>query len=452
MPNTAHKFEFTSFQLALDRKSIYFHYKIYFTQGNEDIFEEIIYLPNAIPSAIPDQLLTSILFSLHLMLGISYYKMHCAPKINIKSGYLSKEQAEFWNIVYQKGLGEFFFRNQIDFRNLVHFPFTQDKVAPSVLYERLNKSLLGVGGGKDSLVAYELLQKANKNFSTLVIESSHSYPIIDQLLHHFNLEHIRIKRSLDKKIFEYNKKNTVFNGHIPVSAINAFIGVFVCLIYNYQYFIVSNERSANFGNVEYMGMQINHQWSKSIEFELLFQAYITKFISPSVTYFSLLRPLSEFAIVKLFSAYHSYFSLFSSCNSNYKIEGNPFNEKWCCKCPKCAFVFCMLSAFLPKKTVINIFGSNLYENKNLLMIYRQLWGTQDIKPFECVGTPDEVKIAFYLTYKKKEFVHNPVMETFEKEILPHIKNPEQQMNILLKREDVNSIPVEFRSIIAQLPL
>jgi len=450
MTNIVNEFEFTSFKLASDRMSVSFYFKFIDILGFEDVFEEKISLSSPISSDFPDLLLTKMFFSLHLVLGISYYKIRCATKISIKSGLLNKKQADFWNTVYTKGLGEFFFRNQIDFRDLVHFPFILDKAAPSVVYERSDKSLLGIGGGKDSLVSYELLKKVNKSFTSLVIESNHSYPVIDNLLYQFKIPNIRIKRDIDKKIFEYNKKNNVFNGHIPVSAINSFIGVFACLVHNYRYFIVSNERSANFGNVEYLGMQINHQWSKSIEFENLFQAYVAEFITPSVKYFSLLRSLSEFAIVKLFSAYSNYFPFFSSCNVNYKVQQGKVNGKWCNSCPKCAFVFCMLSAFLPKKTVINIFGRNLLDDKTMLVIYRQLWGTQDIKPFECVGTPDEVIMALYLSYQNKEFENDAIMGFFEKEILPFIHNPNILLCDLLKQDKIKHIPEEFKQIISQL--
>lgn len=451
MQNVRTKFEFTAFKMSQDRKSISFLYAMYNNQDKE-IFEEKLLLPIPIPFSIPELLLNNFLFSLHLVLGISFYKMYCPKEIVIISGQLSNVQADFWNTVYTKGLGEFFYRNKIDFRSLVHFPYNEDKKSSPVRFERSNRSLLGIGGGKDSLVSYKLLQKANKSFTPLVVESNHPYPLIERLLRYLNIPSIKIKRSIDGKVFEKNKTGTVFNGHIPISAINAFVGIFTCLIYDYRYFIVSNERSANFGNVDYLGMQVNHQWSKSREFEDLFQTYVRQFITPSISYFSLLRPLSELAIVKLFCSYDEYFSLFSSCNTNYKVETGKPKKKWCNACPKCAFIFSVLSAYLPKNTIIEIFDENLFADKSMSTIFRQLWGVQDMKPFECVGTPEEVIIAFYLSYKKGEYKNDVIMRIFEKEILPLIHDSDDLLKAVLKIDNTMSLPSEFSPIISQLSI
>lgn len=70
------------------------------------------------------------------------------------------------------------------------------------------------------------------------------------------------------------------------------------------------------------------------------------------------------------------------------------------KLPKCLFVYIILSPFLYKDKLINIFGADLYENKDLLNTFIDLTGNSDNKPFECVGTYDEVNLALSLTIKK----------------------------------------------------
>lgn len=64
------------------------------------------------------------LFALHLAGGTSYYKTCCPKEIEVQSGKLNADQAAFWNTVYERGLGEFFYQNQIDFRKLIQFPIT----------------------------------------------------------------------------------------------------------------------------------------------------------------------------------------------------------------------------------------------------------------------------------------------------------------------------------------
>ena len=53
------------------------------------------------------------LFNLFLIAGISYYKTFASKKILLDKKYkLNREQAAFWNKVYTKGLGEFFYKNK----------------------------------------------------------------------------------------------------------------------------------------------------------------------------------------------------------------------------------------------------------------------------------------------------------------------------------------------------
>src|SRR5204862_4005846 len=107
-----------------------------------------------------------------------------------------------------------------------------------------------------------------------------------------------------------------YNGHVPFSTHMAFISLFTAMLYDYRYTIFANEESANYGSVTYLGREINHQWSKSLEFELLFQEYVKQFLTPDISYFSILRPFSEIAIAKRFVQYQQYFPVFSSCNTN----------------------------------------------------------------------------------------------------------------------------------------
>jgi hypothetical protein len=209
---------------------------------------------------------------------------------------------------------------------------------------------------------------------------------------------------------------------------------------------MSNEKSANYGNVMYKGVEINHQWSKSLEFEKMFQEYIHDYISSSLEYFSLLRPWSELRIVQEFVKYPKYFHVFSSCNNNFKVyEKSETNQqkKWCGHCPKCAFVFSLLSAFLTKEQLQGIFGKNLYADEALIPLYKELLGIKDFKPFECVGTPEEVKVAMYMAHEKGEYKNDIVMKMFEKEIVPTIRNFENMKTEVLSNGNGSNIPDEF---------
>lgn len=127
-----------------------------------------------------------------------------------------------------------------------------------------------------------------------------------------------------------------------------------------------------------------------------------------ITYFSLLRPLSEFQIAAFFSKMTAYHQLFSSCNRGYKITGA--NEsKWCGECDKCRFVFLALSPFLAKQTIAGIFGRDLFADMANVDKFKELLGLEGHKPFECVGEYEESQAALYLLAKSPEWQSAPVI-------------------------------------------
>ena len=91
----------------------------------------------------------------------------------------------------------------------------------------------------------------------------------------------------------------------------------------------------------------------------------------------------------LFSKYTKYHSVFKSCNLGSK--GSTW--EWCCKCPKCLFVYIMLRAFLDRDEMIKMFGKDLLDDKSLEKDFIELIGKSDTKPFECVGSISEVIYA-----------------------------------------------------------
>jgi hypothetical protein len=164
--------------------------------------------------------------------------------------------------------------------------------------------------------------------------------------------------------------------------------------------------------VEFHGKEINHQWSKSEEFEKLFQNYIHDFVTGTVQYGSQLRDKTELQIVGEFVKYPQYFHCTTSCNTNWRIVKEKPKELWCGKCPKCAFVFALFAAYLPKATVLEIFGKNFFEDATLSSLYKELLGLEGFKPFECVGTPEETTEAFTMAHKKGEWDDGIIMQQF----------------------------------------
>lgn len=394
------QFVFKGYDADLARGLAYFYFEAA-VKNKIWNFKETIYFPALKNNSDINPILVKTIFNnLLLILGISYWKLFCPANIKILPFEMSRDQANFWNTVYTKGLGEFFYKNKIDFRKLVRFPYDNSQTVRPLRLPRRSRSLLMLGGGKDSLVSAELLKKQKKLFT---IFSVNEHPIHTKLIRLIKAPSLTIRRELDPQLFTLNEKRSVFyNGHVPASAIYAFIGLLVALLYDYRYIIASNEKSANYGNVEYLGEIINHQWSKSAEFEKLFNGYLHAFITPDISYHSLLRPYTELAISKIFSRYPKYFPVFTSCNTNFRIIKKT-QKRWCGKCSKCAFVFLCLACYLSKGEVIKIFGKNLLADKTLLPLYQELLGLKNLKPFECVGTPEETRLAFFMIHKRGEY-------------------------------------------------
>ena len=430
-------------------------------------FIETIRLPEPFPAQAQNPNFNRLLFLLHLIGGISYYKT-CLPKqIEIRSGALSAEEAAFWTQVYENGLGEFFYKNKIDHRGRVKFPRetgwgemaqgeTQQRYVSTEQHSSFpsEKLLVPFGGGKDSIVTAELLKAAGHGVTLLRIGN---HPLITAFAKKAGFPLLTVERRLDPILFSLNAEGAL-NGHVPITAYLSILSVIVAELYGYSATVWSNERSASEGNTKLLDLEVNHQWSKGIAFERALQKMLQG--KTDVQYFSLLRPWSELRIVQEFCKHPEYFASFTSCNENWKLFKSPKkdsglprearpqpSEVWCKQCPKCAFAFALFAAFLPRVTLEKIFGANFFDSPALEPTVRELLGLQGFKPFECVGTPDEVRAAFLLTKKRGDFNDTAMMKIFEAEVLPTIKNPE----VLIARElaaiDDHGIPKAFQSVL-----
>ncbi|MBI2052743.1 MAG: endonuclease domain-containing protein, partial [Candidatus Ryanbacteria bacterium] len=273
--------------------------------------------------------------------------------------------------------------------------------------------------------------------------------LFQQTEHAVGKRRIIVERKISPELFRLNRQGA-YNGHIPISAYTAFLGITAAALYGYDDIIFSNSTSSNEENLVWLEEEINHQYSKSLEFEADLQDYVRNFITPDIEYFSLLRPCYELKIIEIFSRYDKYFSIFSSCNRNFTQKGDRTAIVWCGRCPKCAFIFLMLAAFLPKEKVINIFGKNLLDADSLLETYEKLLGEREHKPFDCVGTRDEVYAAFFLVRERGEFDDALIMKYFTSRILPKIVHPKLLLAKILQTPEVHRIPKKFLGIVEKI--
>ncbi len=335
-------------------------------------------------------------FHIGLIEMISYWKCACPGKIEIRAGHLDSMQIRFFKDLMINGLGEFYYQNNIDFtkNNFIKITSYSNKKFKSKNIKASNKVLIGIGGGKDSIVSLELLKKEKRLCFAL-------NPAIASLntIKKSKCSSVIIKRDIDEKLFKLNNRGYL-NGHTPFSAYLAFLSILLAKLYNVKYIALSNERSANQGNLKYLGKTINHQYSKTFSFENKFRKYYKKHIVSNIEYFSFLRPLYELQIAKIFSKLKKYHSVFLSCNVAISTKSGKKKKtnKWCGKCPKCLFVYTILYPFMKLKDLEAIFGSNLHNNPKLLNLLKKLLAIRGyVKPFECVGTFQEINAALFMS-------------------------------------------------------
>lgn len=380
-------------------------------------------------AGIDHDLLDQLVFSLGLVELLSYWKAFASPKIQVEAGNLTQSQLIWWQDLLIRGMGEYFFVNQIDFTdpNFVTFnsmtlqssdrkssnPWVEtENIGTGSLDINRNSFLIPIGGGKDSLVTLELL-RANIPSHLVSLLLVNPTQAATKIAEHSQFSTIEVRRQLDTQLFELNKQGFL-NGHVPFSATLAFLSVFVAYLYDIKQVVFSNEASANEPSLSYLGQEINHQYSKSFEFEKNFRSYlrnISRVDCSLPNYFSLLRPLNELQIAKLFARHgQSYFNIFRSCNQGSK------SNIWCRQCSKCLFAYLMLSPWLDELTLVQIFGENLLDNANLYHILQALVGLTPDKPLECVGLRDESLVACYLIYRKRVDSQQPLPNVIERVI------------------------------------
>lgn len=348
-------------------------------------------------NSIDQETTKRIVFCMGMVELISYWKCACPKNILICCANISPQEILWWKKLYFFGLGEFFYTNNItpSFDSFVNIICTGDTGFDNNSYtfntNNTYSNIIPVGGGKDSIVSLELLSSQKRKNIPLIINPRHASLYSAYTAGYSDNDILTIYRTIDHNLLELNKKGFL-NGHTPFSAMLGFTSLLAGYLLGVSNIVLSNEASANESNVP--GTNINHQYSKSLEFELDFSEYIKKYISPDIKYFSLLRPFSEIRIAKLFSQHKKYYSIFKSCNVGSKTD------TWCGNCPKCLFVYIMMLAFTKPSELKSIFGKDMLDDANLLPMFRGLVGLDKVKPFECVGTIEEVNVALNIIYQK----------------------------------------------------
>ncbi len=347
-------------------------------------------------------LVENIIFQIGMIELISYWKATCSPLIEIKAGQLNEAQIDWWKELYFNGLGEFFYLNTIDaskenFVKISSQGKTFEKIEDDIFK---NEYIIPIGGGKDSVVTLELLSNNNKKVHPLIM-NPRGATIDTVLASGLTMQDvIIINRTIDPTLLKLNDEGFL-NGHTPFSAMLAFYTLLASVLTGHKNIALSNEGSANEATIP--GTDINHQYSKSIDFERNFRDYYTRYIHKDFNYFSFLRPLNELQIVSIFARLEKYHRVFKSCNVGSKTNS------WCGSCPKCLFTHIMLSAYKGIDYADQIIGRPMLDQEENIGYFDELCGFSAIKPFECVGTLNDVQTAMKRIILYSEDKNRPLL-------------------------------------------
>jgi hypothetical protein len=353
---------------------------------------EVIQLPPGQATA-GDEALVRLLW---LAAAPSYYKAATPAHVTVAGG-LTDAERRLLDALLGPGLGELYFVNGLD---PVGPAIEAALLAPPPVPAGLGlqrRSLVPVGGGKDSCVTIEALQAAGE---APLLASVRRFPVIDAVLDRSGADAVRVGRTLDPQLLELNRRGAR-NGHVPVTAVVSLALCLVALRAGCDAVVMSNERSASEATRDWRGAAVNHQWSKSLAAEELLAGVVATATGSQLSWYSLLRPFSELAICRLFAERgRRFFDVFSSCNAAFRLDGALRIDGWDRSCPKCRFVALALAPWLDRSEVVAIQGGDVLDDTAQLEGLAALVEAGQPKPFECVGEVAESRVAVRLAAER----------------------------------------------------
>ncbi|MDR0957217.1 MAG: hypothetical protein LBM09_01415, partial [Candidatus Nomurabacteria bacterium] len=329
--------------------------------------------------------------------GVSYWKTFGDAEIDLPFE-LDPTQVDFFNATYQEGMGQYAFENHLNRENLAHFAVSKDDNQCATKYA--GEGVLALqSGGKDSLLLASLLKKQGQKFTPFFVASGDHHPaVLDEL----GEDLVIIRRNIDREALQKAANNGARNGHIPVTYIVQSLALIQAILLNKNQVLVSIGHEGVEPHSYIGDLAVNHQWSKTREAEQLFSNYVCNYISPDLQIGSPIRQLSELKIAELFARYAwaDFGHKFSSCNvANYRQHADNSVLKWCGNCPKCANAFLIFAPFVTAPELKTIFDNqDLFGKKSLEYSFKGLLDIDGVmKPFECVGETDELRLAYQMS-------------------------------------------------------
>ena len=311
--------------------------------------------------------------------------------------------------------------------------------------------LVPLGGGKDSITAFYLLQEAYPDKELGWFYLGDGFGEFDES---WRLASIVETSGAPVVVMEgvftdgqWEEASIYDQDVMPWALMATHAAVFAALLHGYDSVALGHERSCNFGNGVFVdGLEVNHQYDKSAASVAATSALVQR--SLGVQVWSPLSPLWETQIMALFVAYAPPILLrvFISCNLSPDESGT----RWCGVCPKCLFVFALVSAFAPHPAdAWALFGDNAFALPDNVCGYQALLGLgEHNKPLECVGTPAEVAFSLSLATLNYRLASLPIPYVLQS-LAPHLEvSSTGHLTDLLP----NTVPPSFESFLATTAL
>ena len=439
-------FTFAGFEIDESAREVRLRYRL--GSGDNLSFTERVVFDSPLPGAGSPlrPAFEAAVETLWLAAGVSYYKTCAPPKIVVEGAALSGDQRRFFQTLYVDGLGEFGVRNGVDVAGRVDF--LNAPCAPGAPASQPARPF--PGARPCSWAAARIRWSASRPCARAArawrcSRSIPKKPILDCAAAS-GLPFVKVARHLDPLLFELNAKGAL-NGHVPITAIVSFIAVAAAFVEGFDAIVLSNERSADQGNVMAGGREVNHQYSKTTQAEHDIAAQIAAHIHTGLAYFSLLRPLSEAHIASLMARVDRYDEAFTSCNRSFQINPKTPPKRWCGDCPKCRFSFLVLAENMGRARIERVFGKNMLDDPAQLEGFEELAGVSGHKPWECVGELAESGAALLRLSDNDEWKDTAIVRALAPRIRALMPEPQSVWRELMTPSPDHRLPPRYERML-----
>jgi len=314
---------------------------------------------------------------------------------------------ELWSTIFQNVWGVWRYDNDISDYLGPQVSKSHRMVATQnprpVELERGDKTLKLCGGGKDSLASAKLLERAGIKYDAMVYshniygQAQRQHDLIEGMLAHTTAGKRHrawvYDNALDSPAAQLHPEYGVDHLLAAETVSSYWTALPIALQHDYTRMALGITKSTDEHNLiwDKTGEEINYLWGMSTEAENLLHDYIQKELVANLSCFHLLRPVYDIVVFNLLSKDPQGVPSTHSCAQQ---------KPWCCKCPKCIYVWMHLVAYLDEWVVDQMFDRNLFDMPENRTYIRKMLGLEGYKPADCMGTVSETQIAYLLCRAK----------------------------------------------------